>query len=132
MFREGYDMREVTLAACRRERIEPRVAVEGGELDAVLGFVEAGLGIAVVPSMVIENRPRLRRIPFKSPGLSRTIAFAHRRDVEPSASARAFRTVMLEHLGDAARSRALPAGVEIVGNARRRPRDTEPRKAARR
>ena len=75
MFREGYDLREVTLAACRRERIEPRIAVEGGELDAVLGFVEAGLGIAVVPSMVVEGRPKLRRIPFVAPGMSRTIAF---------------------------------------------------------
>ena len=67
MFREGYDMRTVTLAACRRERIEPRIAVEGGELDAVLAFVEAGLGVAVVPSMVVEDRPELRRVPFGRP-----------------------------------------------------------------
>ena len=93
MFREGYDMRAVTLAVFRRERIEPRVAVEGGELDAVLGFVEAGLGIAVVPSMVVEGRPRLRRVPVVRPGMSRTIAFAHRRDVELSAAARVFRSV---------------------------------------
>jgi len=122
MFREGYDLREVTLAACRRERIEPRIAVEGGELDAVLGFVEAGLGVAVVPSMVVEGRPKLRRVPFASPGLSRTIAFAHRRDVDPSAAAQAFRSVLLEHLADAARSGALPRGVELVGRAGTRAR----------
>jgi DNA-binding transcriptional LysR family regulator len=88
MFREGYDLREVTLDAFRRERIDPRVAVEGGELDAVLSFAEAGLGVAVVPSMVLEGRPGLRRISFVRPGLSRTIAFAHRRDVEAPATAR--------------------------------------------
>jgi DNA-binding transcriptional LysR family regulator len=115
MFREGYDMRTVTFAACRRERIEPRIAVEGGELDAVLAFVEAGVGVAVVPSMVVEGRPGLRRVPFVPPGMSRTIAFAHRRDVDPSATAGAFRSVLLEHLVDAARSGALPRGVEIVG-----------------
>jgi DNA-binding transcriptional LysR family regulator len=115
MFREGYDLREVTLAACRRERIEPQVAVEGGELDAVLAFVEAGLGIAVVPSMVVEGRPKLRRVPFTSPRMTRTIASAHRRDVDPSATARAFRGELLDHLVDAARSGALPDGVEIVG-----------------
>jgi DNA-binding transcriptional LysR family regulator len=120
MFRTGYDMREVTLAAFRRERIEPRIAVEGGEPDAVLGFVEAGLGVAVVPSMVVEGRPRLRRIPFSRPGLSRTVGFAHRRDVEPSASARAFRSVLLEHLEEAVRSGALPSGVELVGSRGRR------------
>ena len=124
MFREGYDLREVTLAACRRERIEPRIAVEGGELDAVLGFVEAGLGIAVVPSMVVEGRPRLRRIPFVAPGMSRTIALAHRRDVDPSATARAFRSVLLEHLADAAQSGALPRGVELVGRSGIRSRVT--------
>src|SRR5262245_21727399 len=117
MFREGYDMREVTLAACRRERIEPHVAVEGGELDAVLGFVEAGLGIAVVPSMVVEGRPRLRRIPFVRPGLSRTIGFAHRCDVVPSASARAFRSMVVDHMADMAKSGALIRGVEILHNS---------------
>lgn len=115
MLREGYEMREVVLAAMRRERVEPQVVVEGGELDAVLSFVEAGLGIAVVPSMVVEGRPGLRRIPFARPGMTRTVGFAHRRDVQPSASARAFRSVVSEHLADQAASGALPRGIEIVG-----------------
>jgi DNA-binding transcriptional LysR family regulator len=119
MLREGYDMREVVLAALRRERIEPQVAIEGGELDAVLSFVEAGLGIAVVPSMVVEGRPGLRRIPFARPGISRTVGFAHRRDVEPSAGARAFRSVLFDHLADEARSGTLPRGVEIVAREAR-------------
>jgi DNA-binding transcriptional LysR family regulator len=114
MLREGYDMREVVLAAMRRERIEPQVAVEGGELDAVLSFVEAGLGIAVVPSMVVDGRPGLRRIPFAPKGMSRTVGLAHRRDVEPPASALAFRSVLFDHLAHEARSGALPRGVEIV------------------
>jgi DNA-binding transcriptional LysR family regulator len=124
IFREGYDLREVTLTACRRERIEPRVAVEGGELDAVLAFVEAGLGIAVVPSMVVEGRPRLRRIPFVPPGISRTIALAHRRDVDPPAAATAFRLLLHEHLTDAGRIRGLPRDVEIVRSPGRRSRTT--------
>ncbi|MGB8942788.1 MAG: LysR substrate-binding domain-containing protein, partial [Streptomyces sp.] len=44
MFRHGYDLRELTVAACRAEGFEPEFAVEGGEMDAVLGFVRAGLG----------------------------------------------------------------------------------------
>ncbi len=111
MYREGYDLREVTLAACRRARIEPRIAVEGGELDAVLSLVEAGLGVAVVPSMVVGERPGLRGIPFVRPGLSRVVAMAHRRDVEPSVVARAFRSVLDEHLENALRSGELPRGI---------------------
>jgi len=120
MLRDGYDMREVVLTAMRRERIEPQVAIEGGELDAVLSFVEAGLGIAVVPSMVVESRPRLRRITFVRPGMSRTVGLAHRRDVEPSASAQAFRSVLHDHLAEEARSGTLPRGVEIVARSPRK------------
>ncbi len=44
MFRHGYDLRELTVAACRAAGFEPSFTVEGGEMDAVLGFVRAGLG----------------------------------------------------------------------------------------
>ncbi len=115
MFREGYDLRDATLAACRRARTEPRFTVEGGEMDAVLRFVEAGLGVAVVPSMVLADRLGLRGIPFARPGLSRTIALAHRRDVEPPATSRAFRSMLHDHLAGAWRSKSLPPGVEVLG-----------------
>jgi DNA-binding transcriptional LysR family regulator len=36
MFRQGYDLRTVTLQACRDAGFEPRLAIEGGEMDAVL------------------------------------------------------------------------------------------------
>jgi DNA-binding transcriptional LysR family regulator len=120
MFRDGYDLRDATLAACRRARVEPRIAVEGGEMDAVLRFVETGLGIAVVPTMVLQDRPRLRRIRFRSPGLSRTIGLAHRRDINPSAAARQFQTMLFGHLSTARRSRTLPSDVELIPTTRNR------------
>jgi DNA-binding transcriptional LysR family regulator len=111
MFRPGYDLREVTLEACRRAGFTPRCAVEGGEMDAVLAFVEAGLGVAVVPSMVLVNRPLLRATPLAPPGMRRTIALAHRtRSVLPHA-AQAMRTTLLEHI---ATGGALPAGVQVL------------------
>ena len=114
MFREGYDVREATLAACREAHVEPRFTVEGGEMDAVLKFVEAGLGVAVVPSMVLEGRSKLRGIPFVRPGLSRLVAFAHRRDVGLPGSARAFRSVLTTHLAETSRVGALPPGTDAV------------------
>jgi DNA-binding transcriptional LysR family regulator len=77
---------------------EPRLSVEGGEMDAVLRFVQAGLGVAIVPSMVLAGRPGLRGIPIAPPGLSRTVALAHRTDVPPTNAARAFSEILLEHL----------------------------------
>jgi DNA-binding transcriptional LysR family regulator len=97
MFRHGYDLRELTVAACRAEGFEPDFAVEGGEMDAVLGFVRSGLGVAVVPRMVAARSGRgLRVTPLASPGLHRTIALAHRSDVAPPRAARELQRMLLE------------------------------------
>ncbi|MBY8867106.1 MULTISPECIES: LysR family transcriptional regulator [Streptomyces] len=97
MFRHGYDLRELTVAACRAEGFEPEFAVEGGEMDAVLGFVRAGLGVAVVPRMVATRSGRgLRVTALARPGLHRTIALAHRSDVAPPRAARELQRMLLE------------------------------------
>jgi DNA-binding transcriptional LysR family regulator len=98
MFRTGYDLRELTVSVCRQAGFEPELAVEGGEMDAVLGFVEAGLGLAVVPRMVVADRPGYRITPFAEPGLSRTIGLAHRKDVPPQRAAQAFGHTLIEQV----------------------------------
>ncbi|KAF0646267.1 MULTISPECIES: LysR family transcriptional regulator [Streptomyces] len=96
MFRHGYDLRELTVAACRAEGFEPSFTVEGGEMDAVLGFVRAGLGVAVVPSMVAARAGRdVRVTALAPPGLRRTVALAHRSDVAPPRAARELQRVLL-------------------------------------
>ncbi|MBO0651489.1 MULTISPECIES: LysR family transcriptional regulator [Streptomyces] len=99
MFRRGYDLREITTAACRAAGFEPSFTVEGGEMDAVLGFVRAGLGLAVVPGMVAA-RSGLRVTPFEDDRMRRTVAVAHRKDAPPPRAARELRRVLLEHLGE--------------------------------
>jgi len=98
MFREGYDLRDVTLRACARAGFEPRLAVVGGEMSAVLRFVEAGLGHAVVPSMVLATRPQLRATQLDSPPLDRVIALAHRSSEALPLAAQAFKAELLDHL----------------------------------
>lgn len=98
MFREGYDLRDVTLRACAGAGFEPRLAVEGGEMSAVLRFVEAGLGHAVVPSMVLATRPQLKVSQLGSPPLSRVIALAHRSSEALPLAAQAFKAELLAHL----------------------------------
>ncbi|WP_439673786.1 LysR family transcriptional regulator [Embleya sp. MST-111070] len=113
MFREGYDLREATLTACHEAGFEPEFAIEGGEMDAVLRFVEVGLGPAIVPSMVLAGRPGLTATPLAPPGLSRTIALAHRSDAALTHAARAFREELVGFLTP----ERLPAGVERIGRA---------------
>lgn len=96
MFRHGYDLRELTVTACRAEGFEPVFTVEGGEMDAVLGFVRAGLGIAVVPAMVVSHAgPGLRATPLEGSPLRRTIALAHRTDVAPPRAARELKRMLV-------------------------------------
>jgi DNA-binding transcriptional LysR family regulator len=98
MFREGYDLRDVTWRACEAAGFEPRLAVEGGEMSAVLRFVEAGLGHAVVPSMVLATRPLLRATQLVNPPLDRVIAMAHRSSEALPLAARAFKAELLDLL----------------------------------
>ncbi|MGP0028931.1 MAG: LysR family transcriptional regulator [Acidimicrobiales bacterium] len=80
MFREGYDLRDVTLAACHDAGFEPHLVSQGGEMDGVLALVAAGLGAAVVPAIAMPSDGTLTALPFSHPGLSRTVALAHRSD----------------------------------------------------
>lgn len=114
MFRQGYDLRETTLAAWRQAGVEPLFAIEGGEMDAVLRFVEAGLGLAVVPSVVLPGRPGIAGFPIARPGLHRTVALARRKDVRSTHAARALRETLLTHIRDEAASASLPPGVHSL------------------
>ena len=94
LLREGaYDLRDQTLSACRRAGFEPRVALDGGEMDSVLRFVEAGIGLAILPAMVLADAdPRSGPLPLRvqAPRLSRSLVLARRRDRYFSAAAREF------------------------------------------
>ena len=80
MFRQGYDLRSATEAACRGAGFAPTIAVEGGEMDGVLRLTTAGLGAAIVPSLIVEPRGPLRAVRIEKSALTRTIGIAHRRD----------------------------------------------------
>ncbi|MEV4765979.1 LysR family transcriptional regulator [Micromonospora chokoriensis] len=112
MFREGYDLRDATIQACREAGFEPSFAVDGGEMDAVLSFVEAGLGIALVPGIVLARRPGVRITPLAPPGVRRTIAVARRRDIVPTHAGRELRRILLDYIQSAIDRGELPPGVE--------------------
>jgi DNA-binding transcriptional LysR family regulator len=89
MFREGYDLRVVTLDACAQAGVSPHLVSEGGEMAGVLSFVAAGLGAAVVPAIALPTSSSLVGIPFTRPSLSRTVALAQRGDRTLARPARA-------------------------------------------
>jgi DNA-binding transcriptional LysR family regulator len=95
MFREGYDLRAVTLEACGRADVSPHLVSEGGEMAGVLSFVAAGLGAAVVPAIAMPRGGALVGVPFAAPTLSRTVALAQRGDRALARPARALAEQLL-------------------------------------
>ncbi len=69
-------------------------------MDAVLRFVERGLGVAIVPAMVLIDRPGLRSVRLGGPTLDRTISVARPADVAPTAAVEVMRrTITAERHG---------------------------------
>lgn len=95
VFHHGYDLREATSAAFEAAGLTPDVVVAGVEMDAAIRFVERGLGLAIVPAMVLVDRPRLQSIRLVDPGLSRIVSLASRADVRPTAAASAMERMVL-------------------------------------
>ena len=109
VFSSTYDVRAVTDAAFEAAGLTPQVVLEGAEMDAVLRFVERGLGVAVVPAMVLHDRSQLRSVRLREPKLSRTISLARPRDVEPTAAV----AVMQRTVAATARTFAAGAGATM-------------------
>lgn len=116
LFHHGYDLREATSAAFDAAGLAPNIVVEGAEMDAVLRFVERGLGVAIVPAMVLVDRPRLTSAQLLEPSLSRTVSLATRADVRPTRAASAMETTILSTARVLAEEdTGLAAHVRLVG-----------------
>jgi DNA-binding transcriptional LysR family regulator len=116
MFRDGYDLREATVSACRQAGFAPTLVAEGLDMDGVLALVAVGLGAAVIPASVATPRG-LVTVPFADGTLTRTVGLAWRADRLASPAATAFETrlrnevaSLLADAGSGPGSGAVPAG----------------------
>jgi DNA-binding transcriptional LysR family regulator len=98
MFREGYDLRSATIAACEQAGFHPTFAIEGAEMDGVLRMAAAGVGVAVVPRMVVEKGGPLVAVRLAQPTLMRAVGVAFRRDRQHSRAADALVARLREFL----------------------------------
>jgi DNA-binding transcriptional LysR family regulator len=94
-FDESYELRATLDAAFRTAGLTPTLVLEGAEMDAVLRFVERGVGVAVVPAMVLFDRPLLRSARLSHPAMARTVSLAHRSDVTPAIAVAALRAAIV-------------------------------------
>lgn len=114
MFREGYDLRSATEAACRAAGFAPTLAVEGGEMDGVLRLTAAGLGAAIVPSLVVEPGGPLRAVRIAHSALTRSVGIAHRRDRRLSRAAQELVATIDALVRDRSWLKTSPPGLSVL------------------
>jgi DNA-binding transcriptional LysR family regulator len=84
-------VRSVALDACRMAGFSPRVVCETGELETVRALVRAGLGIALLPQLAVqEPAAGFRTLRLQGRRLERRLGLIGRRDAKWSAAAQAF------------------------------------------
>ncbi|MEK7325894.1 MAG: LysR substrate-binding domain-containing protein, partial [Chloroflexota bacterium] len=96
LFPEGYKLREVTLAACRRAGFDPRVALDGGAMQSALQFVAAGLGVALVPEMALTDATNIHALQIADQTLRRSLGLVWRKGHYLSPAARALQEFLQE------------------------------------
>jgi LysR family hydrogen peroxide-inducible transcriptional activator len=76
MLRDGHCFRDLSIAACARVRITPRIAFESGQFSSLLGMVAAGVGITLVPEMAVDPSANCAFVRISDPRAKRTIVAA--------------------------------------------------------
>jgi LysR family transcriptional regulator, hydrogen peroxide-inducible genes activator len=76
MLRDGHCFRELSLAACTRAKVNPRIAFESGQFSSLLGMVAAGVGVSLVPEMAVDKNAQCSYVRISDTQASRTIVAA--------------------------------------------------------
>ena len=76
MLRDGHCFRDLSIGACTRARITPKIAFESGQFSSLLGMVEAGVGISLIPEMAIDRNIGCRYVRINDSQATRTIVAA--------------------------------------------------------
>lgn len=76
LLRDGHCFRDLSIAACARARVTPRIAFESGQFNSLFGMVAAGVGITLAPEMAIDRNARCRYVRLNDAGATRTIVAA--------------------------------------------------------
>lgn len=76
MLRDGHCFRDLSIAACARARIKPRIAFESDQFSSLLGMVAAGIGVTLAPEMAVNTNIACRYVRISDACAIRTIAAA--------------------------------------------------------
>lgn len=92
LYGPGFALNPMITSACRENGFTPIVAAQSSQIDFIIELVAAGLGVALLPRMIAEQRPhpKARRIAVDGPAIYWHMALIWRRGGYLSHAARAW------------------------------------------
>lgn len=76
MLRDGHCFRDLSISACSRARMTPRIAFESGQFSSLFGMVAAGVGVSLVPNMAIDRNAGCSYVRLSDARAARTVVIA--------------------------------------------------------
>ncbi len=98
LFPVGYELRDRTLQLCRQAGFEPRIVLDGAEMDTVLRLAAVGLGIALVPQLALQGVPELTGIHVRDLRVARTLGLIWHQERQLSPAAAALQQFLIHRL----------------------------------
>jgi DNA-binding transcriptional LysR family regulator len=96
-FPEDFALNDTILAACRSHGFEPKIGGRSGQLQFIIGLIEAGLGSALLPTTVLRGMNQVASVKVVEPVINWNIALAWPRNIYLSHAARALLAVAKSH-----------------------------------
>lgn len=97
--KRGYGTRDIVDSVCKSVGFVPQYVYEGDEPARLSALVEAGIGIAFMPSTARNPREHIEYIPVENCELAREIALIWHKSRYISRSALEFREVVIQYFG---------------------------------
>ncbi|HWK60353.1 MAG TPA: LysR family transcriptional regulator [Eoetvoesiella sp.] len=124
----SFALNRIILQACHRRGFEPAVAARSGQLDFLTALVAAGLGIAFLPRLIMDERRQagLAHVLLDEPDLNWDLAMIWRRGAYLSLAARAWLEIVRdahskEQAPEPGTKPQQPSGAPRPPSRRRRP-----------
>lgn len=100
LLKDGHCFRDEILEVCKKTRLNPEVAFEGGQFETLIGMVGAGFGVTLLPQMACSHyrNAGVKFLEFKPPKPFRTVGWVRLKDKLLSPGARAFVEILKKGL----------------------------------
>ncbi|HJV30551.1 MAG TPA: LysR family transcriptional regulator, partial [Bacillales bacterium] len=99
LFPEGFILRKMVEDACLEAGFQPFIPCEGDDLDAIKGLVSAGIGITLLPELILQDNLPNGTVTLKidKPEVTRTVGIITPKHRELSPSEKLFYDFVITH-----------------------------------